>query len=86
MLEAGNVLVFNTHVWHAGGVNEVDSAAMFLYYDKAHATAKGRGHNHMKHGLSKVGTKNMQLLITKVINKSLLMHPHLMYYLCTFGD
>ena len=47
MLEVGDVLVFNTNVWHAGAVNEEDSAAMFLYYDKEHATVSGKGYNYM---------------------------------------
>ena len=49
-LEVGDVLVFNTNVWHAGAVNEVASAAMFLYYDKVHPTQEtvmGKGYNNM---------------------------------------
>ena len=46
MLEAGDVLVFNTHVWHAGGVNDVLSAAMFMYYDQAPGVT-GSGYNYM---------------------------------------
>ena len=47
-LGVGDVLVFNTNVWHAGAVNEVESAAMFLYYDKEHPmSVMGKGYNNM---------------------------------------
>ena len=45
-LDAGDVLVFNTQVWHAGGVNEVESAAIFMYYD-LEPGFEGAGYNYM---------------------------------------
>ena len=45
-LHAGDVLVFNTQVWHAGGVNDEPSAAMFMYYD-VDIGFDGTGYNEM---------------------------------------
>ena len=45
-LHAGDVLVFNTLVWHAGGVNDESSAAMFMYYD-VDIGFDGTGYNAM---------------------------------------